>query len=116
MYRTAGRPATVRARPPLPRRADRLLEFDAHSPHDLVHLVVARVEVRREPQPDARAMVEQDVLREQRLADANRFGQVEAHRAAAAVRLARRAHLEAGLVRERQDAPGLAQRLLADGG
>ena len=53
MYRTAGRPATVRARPPLPRRADRLLEFDAHSPHDLVHLVVARVEVRREPQPVA---------------------------------------------------------------
>src|SRR2546423_14239037 len=77
------------------------------APHDLsdladhvLELLVRGEEVRTEPDPRARAEVADDLPLAELLVHRLEIGDVHGHGAAAAPRVARRAHLEACLVRE----------------
>src|SRR5262249_7840422 len=107
-YRTCSTPVTRGTA----RSADRV-HRPAHAAHDLVHLVVARVVVRRQADAHAGTEVEQHVLGEQPRAHLLGVRHVQAHGAAATGVLARRADAEAELVREREQPARLPERLLA---
>ena len=83
-----------------------------HVDHAL-DFVVARVEVRRDANAGVRPIVDDDVVCQQRLGDAVRIRHIERDRTASPRRIARRRHLVAPLVGERDQSRRLANALFA---
>src|SRR5205814_433594 len=79
-----------------------------------VQLLVLRIEMRGDADPDARPVIAEEAPPVELRGDLPRAGEVEHHRAAPLLRQARRAQREAVLVDKVEQPLRLPQRLLAD--